>query len=241
MNDNTATEDQFIDFKCPYCGEEVSFPATCARSVQECVSCTEPVLVPESGGEGGRIPLPITTARLTLRKFRGTDWKDLLQLFSNDDFFDAAPFKLDGEEQIARWLEEDAVVKLTSPGVPFILAVDAVTATSGAKVIGCLSLRFSDAARLQAILYVVIHPDFQRKGFGAEAAAGALGFCFQGISLHRVQGYCDSTNVAAGRLFEKAGMRREGEFVSDHKVGDQWANTVAYAILREESKPAAGQ
>jgi RimJ/RimL family protein N-acetyltransferase len=237
MNDDTAADDQFIDFKCPCCGELVSFPATCRGSVEECVNCTEPILVPASGSEGGRIPLPIATQRLTLRKFRGSDWKDLLQLFSNDEFFDAAPFKLEGEEQIARWLEADAVVKLTSPDVPFILAVQA---QEGAKVIGCLSLTFSDAARLQAILQVVIHPDFQRRGFGTEAAVGALGFCFQGISLHRVQGFCVSTNVAGGRLFEKAGMRREGEFVQDRKDGNQWTNTVAYAILREEFKPTAG-
>jgi RimJ/RimL family protein N-acetyltransferase len=53
-----------------------------------------------------------------------------------------------------------------------------------------------------------------------------------------VQGYCDSANAAACRLFAKVGMRREGEFVLDHKVGQQWVNTTAYAILREEFKPA---
>jgi RimJ/RimL family protein N-acetyltransferase len=238
MNDDTAMEDQFIDFNCPNCEAEVSFPATCAGSVQECFDCTEALIVPKSGGVGGRIPLPITTPRLALRKFRGEDWKDLMHLFANEDFFAAAPFKLDSEERIARWLEEDAVVKLTSPGVPFMLAVQAL---EGARVIGCLSLSFSDAERLQAILYIAIHPEFQRKGLGAEAMIGALGFCFQGISLHRVQGFCESTNTAACRLFEKAGMRREGEFVRDHKVDDQWVNSVAYAVLSEEFKASPGQ
>jgi RimJ/RimL family protein N-acetyltransferase len=238
MDDDTAVDDQFIDFKCPCCGEQISFPTACRGTVQECFNCTEAILAPQSGVEGGRIPLPHPTARLTLRKFRGTDWKDLLQLFSNDEFFDAAPFKLDGEEQIAQWLEADTVVKLTSPGVPFILAVQA---QESGKVIGCLSLRFSDAERLQAILYVVLHPDFQRQGFGAEAATGALQFCFEGIFLHRAQGYCNSTNAAACKLFEKIGMRREAEFVADHKDGGKWVNTVAYAMLREEFKTAAGQ
>ena len=238
MSDDTTTEEQFIDFKCPCCGEQVSFPKSCADRAMECFNCTEPVVVPDTGGEGRRIPLPITTPRLTLRKFRGADWKDLLQLFSDDDFYDAAPFKLEGEEKISRWLEADAVVKLTTPGVPFILAVQE---QEGAKVIGCLSLTFSDAERLQAILQIVLHHDFQRRGFGTEAALGALGFCFKGISLHRVTGYCDSTNVAACRLSEKVGMRREGEFVSDHQVRDQWASTAAYAILREEFDKAAGK
>ena len=136
-------------------------------------------------------------------------------MFSDEDFFAAAPFKVDGEEQIARWLEADAVVKLTTPGVPFILAVQL---QESGKIIGCISLSFSDADRLQAVLYIVVHQDFQRQGFGAEAIKGMLGFCFKGIFLHRVQGYCDSTNAAARGLFEKVGMRREGEFVQDHKV-----------------------
>ena len=119
--------------------------------------------------------MPVTTARLTLRKFGGTDWKDLLSLFADDDFYAAAPFKLDGEERIARWLEEDAVVKLTTPGVPFILAVQS---QESGKVIGCLSLGFSDAERLQAILYIALHPAISTAGFGPEAAMARLGFCF---------------------------------------------------------------
>jgi RimJ/RimL family protein N-acetyltransferase len=236
MSDDTTAEEQFIDFKCPGCGEQVSFPKTCAGRAQECFNCNEPVIVPVSGDQGGRVPLPIATAHLTLRKFRGADWKDLMQLFSDDEFFDAAPVKLDGEERVARWLEADAVVKLTSPGTPFILAVQALETP---KVIGFLTLRFSDADRLQAVLDLVLHRDSQRHGLGAEAMTGALGFCFKDIALHRVQGFCGSSNTAACRLFEKVGMRREAEFVRDHKVKDQWANTAAYAILREEFEPAA--
>jgi RimJ/RimL family protein N-acetyltransferase len=238
MNDDTATEEEFLDFKCPSCGEQISFPKDCAGLARECFNCTQPLVVPGDGGMGGRIPLPITTAKLTLRKFAGKDWKDLMQLFSDENFYDAAPFKLDGEERIARWLEEDAVVKLTTPGVPFILAVhDQETG----KVIGFVSLGFTDAERLQAVVYIVLHRDFHRRGFGTEAAKGMLQFCFKGISLHRLQGYCDSTNAAACRLFEKTGMRREAEFVHDHKNEGRWSNTVAYAILREEFTNPAGK
>lgn len=235
MSDETAAEEQFIDFECPCCQEQVSFPASAAGSLQECFNCTGAIIVPESGDKGHLIPLPAKTARLTLRKFNGEDWKDLVQLFSNDDFFTAAPFKLEGEEQIARWLEQDGVVKLTSQGVPFILAVQL---NEKAGVIGCVSLHFSDVTRLQANLYVAIHPEFQRQGFGVEAFTGMLDFCFRGLSLHRVQGFCESQNTAASGLLARSGMRREGEFIKDHKVGDQWASTLAFAMLREEFKPS---
>lgn len=201
--------------------------------MQECFNCTEPIIVPQSGGEGGRIPLPISTPSLTLRKFREADWKGLLQLFSDDEFFSVSSLKLDGEEQVTRWLAEDATIKLTTPGVPFTLAVETL---ENPKIIGLLSLRFSNAERSQVAIDLVLHREFRRRGFGLEALNGALEFCFGGISLHRVQAFCDSANAAACGLLAKAGLRREGEFVRDHKTGDDWANTMAYAMLREEFK-----
>jgi ribosomal-protein-alanine N-acetyltransferase len=236
MNDSTTTEEEFFDFKCPCCGRKVSFPVSARGSMQECVDCSEPIIVPETGGEGRRIPLPIVTPNLILRKFRGADWKDLVELFSAAEVFEGAPLSLDGEEQVVLWLEQDSAVKPTTPGVPFTLAVEA---EESGKVIGFVSLTFSDAERLQVILYVGLNQEFGHRGFGSEAARGALEFCFNGIGLHRAQGFCDSTNIAACHLFEKAGMRREGEFISDHRHGEQWSNTAAYAILRDEFKPGA--
>jgi len=64
--------------------------------------------------------------------------------------------------------------------------------------------------------------------------AALLDFCFNGIKLHRVTASCDSRNVAACRLLEKAGMRREGEFLKDHFADGEWFNTFSYAVLSEE-------
>ena len=56
------TEESFIDFKCPHCGEPVSFPKENAGFAQACPNCTESLIVPDDGSEvGWEIPLPITT------------------------------------------------------------------------------------------------------------------------------------------------------------------------------------
>ncbi len=238
MNDETTMEDEFIDFQCPYCGEQVSFPKTARGLVQECFNCSEPMVVPEAGGLGGKILLPATTTNLSLRRFAGADWKDLMQLFSNEEFCERAPLVLDGEERITRWLDEDAQVKITTPNAPFTLAAQSL---ESGRVIGILTLSFSDAERLQAILTLALLPDFVRAGLDVEAARGALGFCFDSISLHRVQGFCLSTDDVLNPMFEKAGLRREGEFVKNRKIGGEWVSTVAYAILREEFQKGAGQ
>jgi aminoglycoside 6'-N-acetyltransferase len=66
----------------------------------------------------------------------------------------------------------------------------------------------------------------------------ALGFCFEGIRLHRVTASCDSRNVAACGLFEKVGMRREGEFVKNRFSNGEWTNSIWFAALGEEYREA---
>jgi len=226
------TEENFIDFKCPYCGDPVSFPQENAGFMQACPGCYESLIVPDDGGEVGRqIPLPITTPRLVLRRLAGSDWQDLLELMSDEEFFryrDGAPLDEDG---VLHWLESDAHVKLTTPDQPFHLGIQV---QAGGKLIGYLSLSFTDPQRLQVAFSIGLNRNFHRQGFALEALAAMLGFCFAGLKLHRVAGWCDNRNAAACRLLEKVGLRREGEFLKNRWVHGEWTNSVWYAALNEE-------
>jgi RimJ/RimL family protein N-acetyltransferase len=232
------TEENFLDFKCPYCGETVSFPENAIGFVEECPGCLESFIVPERGNETGqKLPLPITTPRLKLRRFAASDWKGLLELASNDgSYVEGMPGE--GEEEVLRWLESDSHIKLTTPDQMFHLAIEL---QDGGKLIGYLGLWFTDARRLQARFNINLHPDHQHKGFALEAVDAVLGFCFEGIKLHRVAACCDSQNAAACRLCENVGMRREGEFVKDQRLaGGGWTNSVWYAALEEEYRDDSG-
>jgi RimJ/RimL family protein N-acetyltransferase len=226
------TEESFIDFKCPYCGEPVSFPQESAGFAQACPSCIESLIVPDDGSEVGRpIPLPITTPRLVLRRLAASDWRDLLELMSDEEFFsyqEGVPLDEDG---ILRWLESDAHVKLTTPDQPFYLGIQL---QDGGKLIGYLSLNFTDPQRLLVTFSIGLNRSFQRKGFALEAVEALLGFCFESLKLHRVAGWCDSRNTAACRLLEKAGLRREGEFLKNRWLRGEWTTSVWYAALDEE-------
>jgi RimJ/RimL family protein N-acetyltransferase len=226
------TEESFIDFKCPSCGNPVSFPQENAGFVQACPSCFESLIVPDDGSETGHpIPLPIATPRLVLRRLAPADWKDLLELMSDEEFFryqDGVPLDEDG---ILHWLESDAHVKLTTPDQPFYLGVQV---QDGGKLIGYISLSFTDPQRLMVTFSIGLNRAFQRKGFALEAVEALLGFCFEGLKLHRLAGWCDSRNTAAYKLLEKAGLRREGEFLKNRWVHGEWADSVWYAALDEE-------
>jgi RimJ/RimL family protein N-acetyltransferase len=226
------TEENFIDFNCPYCDDPTSFPRESAGFLQACPNCTESFIVPTDGsGVGKRIPLPIRTQRLVLRRLAPNDWKDLLELMSDEEFFryqDGVPMDEDG---VLHWLESDAHVKLTTPEQTFYLGIEL---QSGGKLIGYASLTFTDPQRLQVTFSVGLNRTYQRQGFALEAVEALLGFCFEAVNLHRVAGWCDIRNAAACRLLEKVGLRREGEFLKNRWVQGEWTNSVWYAALQEE-------
>jgi RimJ/RimL family protein N-acetyltransferase len=226
------TEENFIDFKCPHCGEPVSFPQETAGFAQACPNCTESLIVPDDGSEEGwQIPLPVTTARLVLRRLAPPDWRDLLELASDEKFGLYTGSVPSDEDGVLRWLESDAHVKLTTPDQTFYLGV---MLQEGSKLIGLLSMNFTDAERRQVTFSIGLHGKFEQQGFDLEAVVAFLTFCFEGLRLHRVSSWCDSRDTDACRLLEQAGLRREGEFVKNRFLQDEWANTVWYAILDEE-------
>jgi RimJ/RimL family protein N-acetyltransferase len=215
-----STEENFLDFKCPYCGEINSFPQACTGLIRECVNCMESLIVPDAESESGKkIPVPITTPRLVLRRFDAGDWKDLLE------------FMFDNEDEAAHWLENDRKVKLTTADQIFSLGVQL---QGSGKIIGCVGLRFTDFGFLEAEVSADGNQNGQYKDFAKEAVEAVLGFCFRDLKLHRVVARCGSGDVNGCRLFEAAGMRREGEFVKNYCVNGEWLNTVYFAMLEEE-------
>jgi RimJ/RimL family protein N-acetyltransferase/ribosomal protein S27E len=226
------TEENFIDFKCPHCGDVVSFPQDCVGEVQACPICEEDLIAPAEGGEVGlKLPFPMAMSTVTLRRFHVEDWKDLMEVFGEEELLATSNGHPMGEEDLVRWLESERTVKLTTPNQTFYLGIQCMEPQ---RLVGMVTLRFTDARRLQASVYVRVNPAFQRKGLATEALSSVLHFCFDTIHLHRVTASCDNQNIAAWRLFDTVGMRREGECVKDRMVNNEWVNTVFYALLREE-------
>jgi [ribosomal protein S5]-alanine N-acetyltransferase len=225
-------EESFVDFKCPHCGDGVSFPGEYVGRAEECPNCANSLIVPRDGSEvGGKLPIPIATPRLSLRRLQAGDWSDLMEILSDEELLVYLEGRVLGEEEVIKWLEAEGYVRLTSPDQTFYLGLET---KEGHKLIGYASLRFTDPQRQQALLSLMLNRTFHRKGFGTEALSAVLGFCFEGIGLRRVTAQCDSRNVAACKLCEKVGLRREGEFVQDRMLNAEWVNTVWFAMLREE-------
>jgi RimJ/RimL family protein N-acetyltransferase len=219
MNAETTGED-FLDFKCPYCGALNSFPTSAARLARECMNCMETLVVPSKDGEPARgLPLPIESSRLRLRRFEPSDWKDLLE------------FEFDDEDDATSWLHQISQARLTEIRRPFYLAVEARDA---GKVIGSLSLMFTDPALNQMEISLTGGKTDSLPDWKFESFETAFDFCFQELGLHRVYAQCQQDDSESRRLYQEAGMRQEAEFVKNHFVEGEWRTTLWFAMLAEE-------
>ncbi len=230
------SEENFIDFRCPYCEETISFPGDNAGHPQACPQCRETVIVPDDGsGEGRKLPFPMTTERLVLRRFAPEDWQDLLAVLSDEEIYRHMEGRPLEEDHVLHWLEQERRVRLTTPDQPFHLGIQL---KENDRLAGFVTLSLSEP--FQASLGIVLNRSFQRQGFALEALRAVLGFCFEGVHLHRVSAQCHSQHEAACKLCEKAGMRREGEFVKGRLFDGQWINIASYAALDEEFLKPSG-
>jgi len=224
----TFAEDSFFDFKCPYCGGVNSFPAGSAHSLQECASCLESLIVPESGAPvGGRMPLPINNSRLTVRNFHPDDAAPLLKLAEEDESF---PLPLT-ETDVDQWIESQRAARFTRSEGGIYLAVEL---SESKELVGYVLPHYTDRSHNTGGFTLTIIPSRRRQGLGVEAARAIIDFLFDGLCVRRVSVSCPGQDTAARRTLEKAGLRQEGEFIKSWYDGDGWVNLSWYAMLKEE-------
>ena len=218
--DSEIGGEEFLDFKCPYCGALNSFPTSAARLLRECMNCLEAFLVPEKdGGAALQFPLPYETLKVRLRKFEAKDWQDLLE------------FEFADEDQATSWLYEVSNARPTDRSKTFWIAVEDFDSE---KVIGSLGLDFLDAEFNQARVYLSSGEHAKTWGLVLEAYCAALGFCFEKLRVHRVTATCDSKETETREVLLQSGFRQEAEFVKNQLVSGSWVSTFWFGMLEEE-------
>lgn len=225
-------ESGFIDFTCPYCQSPVSFPGPEAGMLKQCPNCLESMIVPgRAGRPAERIPFPIQTARLVLRRFQTLDAKDLAEFMSNPEtlhYLDWPPMSLEDAEE---FIAGQSRIRFPQPNDYCYFAIEA---TQGAKVIGLVTFWLRPNEFNLAQFEIITHPGWWRKGYATEAVRGLLAYAFEGLRARRVIAECDARNLPGRRLLLKAGMRQESESIQDRFSKGEWVNTIGFALLGHE-------
>ena len=111
--DSEIVGEDFLDFKCPYCGALNSFEVSAAKLVRECVNCLDLFIVPARDGEAARnLSATVEGPRILLRALQAPDWKDLLE------------FQFADEDEATGWIPRSGTLRTSEARQPFYLAVE---------------------------------------------------------------------------------------------------------------------
>jgi RimJ/RimL family protein N-acetyltransferase len=186
------------------------------------------IIAPAAGVQiGGKLPLPISTARLLVRRFRPDDSVKLLEMLAQDEATTLAV----NESDVDQWIEQQRAASFYRSDSGIYLAIELL---DGEELAGYVSIYYSDVSHTTAGFTLTITPPRRRQGLGLEATRAVLDFAFDGLCARRLAVSCASPNIAASGMLAKAGLRKEGEFVKSWFDGSAWVNVSWYALLKEE-------
>jgi RimJ/RimL family protein N-acetyltransferase len=184
------------------------------------------------------LPLPLTTARLTLRPYEAGDLGAIHDMFSREDVCRYLPWPPMDVEQARAKVEQR--VRQASVGPEAGAAVLAVIEVATGHYVGEVMLALRSPQDLQGMIGWSIHPAFQGHGFATEAARELLRVGFDELRLHRIAAECDPRNGASIRVMEKLGMRREADLVESEYLKGEWVGSTTFAMLESEWRASAG-
>lgn len=105
------------------------------------------------------------------------------------------------------------------------------------RVIGACGLYLRDEDR-QGEMGWILHRDYWRRGYAAEAAGALLRYGFETLKLHRITANCNAANYGSFKVMEKIGMRRESHEVRSayarEGCAEKWIDVLRYAMLDSE-------
>ncbi len=178
--------------------------------------------------------ITLETERLTLRPFTVDDFNAVHAYASVPENVRFMPWGPNDEKATKEFLLACEEAWKADPVVKYELAI--VQKSTGQVIGGCGI--YLNEERNTAMLGWTLHRDYWKQGLMPEAARALLRFGFEDLNLHRIIAHCNTENYGSYRVMEKAGMRREGQFLKSNfgRVGDEkkWHDVYQYAMLDEE-------
>ena len=180
------------------------------------------------------IDLPIDTERLVLRGFKRTDIDELAGFYGLPEAQRYLDLKARNKADVKSALEAmRQQTRLTRPGDTLTLAVER---KADARLIGHVSLIWTDATAAQAELRFFFDPAVRRQNYGAETLHTLLDVGFDVFSFHRVFARCGGKSQGSARLLKDLGMRLEAHYREHALFQGEWDEELHFAILDREWK-----
>jgi RimJ/RimL family protein N-acetyltransferase len=178
------------------------------------------------------LDLPIDTGHLRLRSFELSDMDDLSCFYALPPAQRYLEWKYRDKSNLKEALEQMRhQTRLTRPGDVLSLVVERM---SDSRVIGHMSLIWTDATASQAEIRFFFDPAVRTENFGAESVRKMLDIGFEQFGFHRIFARCDARSLGSAALLKELGMRLEAHFREHALFQGDWDEEMIFAILDRE-------
>lgn len=180
-------------------------------------------------------PLPdLASDRLRLRALRAGDLHDVFALYSDPEVTRYWSFAAWTDlSQAQAWLDERL------PWGPPSVYAWAITEPVDDRLLGTTALFALAGPMHRAELGFSLRRSHQGRGLAGEAVRLALDFAFDTLGLARIEADVDPRNTPSCRLVERFGFQREGLLRDRWRVGGEFADSIAYGLLRADYRRLA--
>ena len=176
--------------------------------------------------------LPIETDRLTLRSFTAADLDDLALFYGLPEAQRYLEYPSRDRNDVKSALDIMCQQKrLTRPGDMLCLAV---ARKGDSRLMGKVSLIWTDATASQAELRFLFDPAFRRQNYTPEALAKMLDLAFETFGFHRVFVRSGAKSQASIRVLKDIGFRLEAYYREHALFQGEWDEELHFAILDRE-------
>ncbi len=173
---------------------------------------------------------PLSTERLTLRRMKVSDWKDM--------------YEYSKKECVTRYLLWDPhnTPEQTQDYLRYLQTryrtgdfYDwAVVDRKSGKMIGTCGFASLDFHNNAAEVGYVLNPDYWGQGIAAEALQAVLKFGFMELNIHRIEAKYIIGNDPSRRVMEKCGMSFEGVKRSSMYIKGEYRDIGICSIISDE-------
>ncbi|PDY50336.1 GNAT family N-acetyltransferase [Bacillus toyonensis] len=174
--------------------------------------------------------MEITTERLIIRPFKGTDLQGVFAIYNNDD---TCKYLLHN-----KWTLEDMQKRFDKKLVNNVLTTESILSLAviyKTKVVGDLSVWYTDMKDTVEIGYSFLN-EVAGRGLATEAVSSLVFKLFDEFNVHRIQANLDARNTASQKLCERIGMRKEAHFIQDYWSKNEWTDSLVYGMLSSDLK-----
>jgi len=169
----------------------------------------------------------LKSGRLLLRRLKNSDVEDMYEYTSDAKITKYLEWSHHTEISQTRSFIIRALEAYENEKHAFLWAIELV---SEAKMIGVMRIFDYSPQNKRAEISYILNPAFQGKGYIGEAIDIFLNYCFNDMSIQRIQAKCDIDNGSSEKVMQKAGMHREGIMKKYFFMDNEFKDALLYAI-----------